>query len=333
MTITARRRKDGSVAYGVSVFDAGAQRWVGTFDTRSDARTAEAEAGAPGTDETFPEFADVWLANRKPFIEPTTYDNYRFYLRRARDYFGDTPLHSITDRDCASLSALLATDLAPLTARSALIVVQAVLADGAPHLGKLTKPKRPQRRHDIRPLSRMEQVHLLFTCPGQYRTMFAVWPIIGLRPSEMYGLKPEDVQPDGLHVDRQHVRGKVRAPKYGSRRIVALTAKARALLTEHQTTWSPDGWLFTTAQGCNLDTANFGGCIWPDIRDAAGLPDVHLHDLRHTFASNCLAGGLDVRTLSEYLGHKSAKVTLDTYCHLIPADSSEKAAALGRALA
>lgn len=324
------------MAYGVSVFDAstGKQRWVGTFDKNgASVANAEAEAGSVLTDETFSEFADVWLANRKPFIEPTTYDNYRFYLRRARAFFGDKPLHAITDRDCAALSASIATEMAPLTACAMLIAVQAVLQDGAPKLGKLTKPKRPQRQHDIRPLTRSEHAHLLFTCPGQYRTMFAVWPYLGLRPSEMWGLRACDIQADGLHIDRQRVRGITRPPKYGSKRVVPLTPSMRALLEAHRPTWSEGGWLFTTAQGSNLSAANFGGIIWQKIRADADLPDVHLHDLRHTFASWCLAGGLDVRTLSEYLGHRSAKITLDTYCHLIPSADDEKAAALARALA
>lgn len=45
------------------------------------------------------------------------------------------------------------------------------------------------------------------------------------------------------------------------------------------------------------------------------LPSVHFHSLRHAFATNCIALGFDVKTLSEILGHSSVEVTLNRYVH------------------
>ena len=47
----------------------------------------------------------------------------------------------------------------------------------------------------------------------------------------------------------------------------------------------------------------------------ANLPSVHFHSLRHLFATNCIALGFDVKTLSEILGHSSIEVTLSRYVH------------------
>ena len=47
----------------------------------------------------------------------------------------------------------------------------------------------------------------------------------------------------------------------------------------------------------------------------ANLPSVHFHSLRHAFATNCVAVGFDVKTLSEILGHSSVEITLDRYVH------------------
>lgn len=49
----------------------------------------------------------------------------------------------------------------------------------------------------------------------------------------------------------------------------------------------------------------------------AGIPHVRFHDLRHTFASHLVMGGVDIRTVQELLGHKDIRVTM-RYAHLGP---------------
>ncbi len=58
----------------------------------------------------------------------------------------------------------------------------------------------------------------------------------------------------------------------------------------------------------------------------AGIDEsVRFHDLRHTFATVALQSGIDVKTVSNMLGHYSAGFTLDTYTHVT--DQMQKAAA------
>jgi integrase len=46
-----------------------------------------------------------------------------------------------------------------------------------------------------------------------------------------------------------------------------------------------------------------------------GLPDHTFHSLRHTFATRVIEKGYDPKTVSEILGHKNVKTTLDLYVH------------------
>lgn len=47
----------------------------------------------------------------------------------------------------------------------------------------------------------------------------------------------------------------------------------------------------------------------------AGIPPRNFHTLRHTFATNCIESGMDVKSLSEILGHADVQLTLNRYVH------------------
>ena len=52
------------------------------------------------------------------------------------------------------------------------------------------------------------------------------------------------------------------------------------------------------------------------LLERAECKHVRFHDLRHTFATNALANGIDVKTLSAMIGHISAETTLNIYTHI-----------------
>lgn len=51
------------------------------------------------------------------------------------------------------------------------------------------------------------------------------------------------------------------------------------------------------------------------ILNEYGISSVNYHALRHTFATRCVEAGMDVKTLSEILGHSNVSITLNTYVH------------------
>lgn len=56
--------------------------------------------------------------------------------------------------------------------------------------------------------------------------------------------------------------------------------------------------------------------LWESIRTQAGCPDLHLHDLRHSFASAGVTAGLTLAQIGELLGHSSTETT-KRYAHLV----------------
>jgi hypothetical protein len=56
-----------------------------------------------------------------------------------------------------------------------------------------------------------------------------------------------------------------------------------------------------------------------------GLDGPNFHALRHSHASQSLADGVDIKTVSSRLGHSKASFTLAQYCHLMPGQDQEAA--------
>ncbi len=84
-----------------------------------------------------------------------------------------------------------------------------------------------------------------------------------------------------------------------------------------------------------------GGMYYPDsinrlhenILKGAGLKHIRLHDMRHTAASLMLQNGVDIKTVSEMLGHFDAGFTLRTYTHTTSRQQAEAADMMGSLMA
>ncbi len=111
-------------------------------------------------------------------------------------------------------------------------------------------------------------------------------------------------------------------------RTVWLSSAARAILDGLP---RKSAWIFPSplTKGC-LNTMNVGD-TWSRLRAEAGLSDVRLHDLRHTYASIAMAQGETVLTIGRLLGHRNPETTLK-YIHLSDAMVREAADTVGAAL-
>jgi len=61
------------------------------------------------------------------------------------------------------------------------------------------------------------------------------------------------------------------------------------------------------------------------VIEEAAVPKIRFHDLRHTAATLMLLGGVNVKVVSERLGHASVEITLSTYAHVLPNMQTEAA--------
>jgi integrase len=72
--------------------------------------------------------------------------------------------------------------------------------------------------------------------------------------------------------------------------------------------------------------------VFARICVAAEVPVIRIHDLRHTCATLMLLAGVNVKVVSERLGHASVVITMQTYAHVLPGMQEDAAITLERVL-
>lgn len=65
------------------------------------------------------------------------------------------------------------------------------------------------------------------------------------------------------------------------------------------------------------------------IRQHPELPPIHLHSLRHTYATLCIAQGLPLTAVAQQLGHANVATTARIYAHAIRATQIVAANVIG----
>ncbi len=78
------------------------------------------------------------------------------------------------------------------------------------------------------------------------------------------------------------------------------------------------GLVFTTEAGTLINPSNLRQRSFTPLLKRAGLPQIRVHDLRHTCATLLLSRNVHHKYVQELLGHATIAVTLDTYSHLVP---------------
>jgi integrase len=128
-----------------------------------------------------------------------------------------------------------------------------------------------------------------------------------------------------------------------SRRTIALPAVAVAALRTHRVRqletrlaaggrWQDYGFVFASAVGTPLEARNVTR-QFKALLAVAQLPNIRLHDLRHSCATLLLAQGVNPRVVMDTLGHSQVSLTLNTYSHVLPALQRDAAARIDAVLA
>jgi integrase len=159
------------------------------------------------------------------------------------------------------------------------------------------------------------------TVPVRYRALVLLATFADMRWGELAGLHRENVdltaceiriaealvQPDrgGLRFDTPKSRA--------GKRTVAFPEEIADEIRWHLERFAEpgkDGLVFVGPNGGKLRRSNFHRSVWSKARENVGLPDLHLHDLRHTGGTLSAATGATLKELMARLGHSSVRAAM-----------------------
>lgn len=189
----------------------------------------------------------------------------------------------------------------------------------------------------VRSFSREEALRFLQT--AETHRLYALWAValsMGLRRGEALGLAWSDVDLDkGRLTVRQalhRVDGQLRLDPVktdASVAVLPILAPLVAILKAHRqrqlkervaagSLWRDTGLVFTTAHGGFIEPRN-ANRMFRDVCTKAGVPQLRVHDLRHSCATLLFTMGVQPATVQRILRHSSITVTTGTYVEVIEA--------------
>ena len=142
----------------------------------------------------------------------------------------------------------------------------------------------------------------------KHRCMISLIYSAGLRRSELLNLTPQDIISERMLI---RIAGKGKKCRYS-----LLSEKLLNELRAYYREYRPQKWLFEGEQAGEQYSPSALVKILKEAARKAGIKHrVHLHMLRHTFATHLLEQGTDLRTIQELMGHTDIKTTA-IYLHV-----------------
>ncbi len=313
---------------------------------------ASAEQGfMTGTETTLNGLLKAWLDLTEDQLSPTTVREYRRLInKRIAPALGETPLVKLTTPRLDEFYRALSDEagLAPASVRQVHSIIRRGLKQGVkwgwlPNNPAVNATPPVLRQKRITPPS-VDLIRTLVESAERYDTWFGLLVRLaiatGLRRGELCGLQWRDVDfctgqlevcrsvaaTDGGATAKSTKTGRTRKLSLDSEtldRLLAHRQEMQQRATLDEMTVSSNAYIFSHALECTTP-------IHPDnvtgtFRRLPGNNGVRFHDLRHAHATQLLARGVDIPTVSGRLGHANSSTTLNIYAHVL--DANDRAAA------
>jgi len=307
---------------------------------------------------TLEQFMRSWLESKTLSIRPMTVQGYRGTVERdVLPFLGKLPLQQIQPIHLKQLYARLKEEgKGPRMIQLAHVVLHAAfhqaVREGILGRNPADAVPRPKVERTEFQILTEEQVHefVIASTGSRYEMLFYLALATGMRKGELLGLKWSDLDSSKgiLFVQRQlqQLSGQgsslVPTKTKAGRRPIKLGPETLKRLETHRVQqesdktlagegWQENGLIFTSTIGTYVDQTKVSREL-KKVLNAAGLPSIRFHDLRHTSISFLLEMGMPVNTVQQRSGHSKASVTTDIYGHPMARSQDEAAEKIEEAI-
>lgn len=270
-----------------------------------------------------------WLNQCKNQIKISSYQKYQATIRNhISKQLGKIRISNLTSVTISQFTDNLLTNegLSKETANNVLIVLGMGLEFAKTHYQTIVPDVHLLRSAKVktRALSVYEQQVLVRYLLSQddifsFGTLLALYT--GLRIGEVCALRWEDFTKNTICISKTMQRLKNSAGKTevmilppktsSSDRIIPIPSALLPIIEKYR---RKSGYILTRPNGKYAEPRLMQN-KFAEYTKACGFERIHFHTLRHTFATRCIESGMDVKTLSEILGHSDVKTTLNRYVH------------------
>jgi integrase len=290
----------------------------------------------PGKVIGFEEFSERWkehaLSQQKPSSQKVAKSHLRFHLVK---HFGRMRLDQIGQEDVQQFVSAIGRKLGRHTVLNILgtlfsifktarqwgyVVNETRQADLAIPSARPSRPGRFFTAENV--------VAILEKAEDPWRTIFAVAAMTGMRPGEVLGLSPDDLdfETRQIFVRRSAWYSRLLTPKTKrSESIVPMPEPLEAMLRNYLLKWQPNPNKLLFANRRNnpySENKVVQKRLWP-ILDELGIPRCGMHAFRHAMASLLLSTGASPKIAQEQLRHADPLTTMRMYVHTVGQEQRE----------
>src|SRR5215467_256468 len=306
----------------------GAERWL----SLTEAEIVRDDWIDPGAGRVpFIRYAQSWVAER-PNLRPKTLQLYKGLVRlHMTPALASLTVQEITEpRVRRWRKGLLDAGVGEVTVAKAYRLLKAIMNtavdDGMIRRNPCRIKGAGQEQSPERPVLTIRQVFALADAIElRYRALILLAVFASLRWGELAALRRKDIDLSACTVSvvrtltqlsgGGHVFGPPKSD--AGQRTIAFPDLIVDDLTWHLGRFAPSGddaLVFTSPTGALLDYDSFRRRVWIKATEAAGLREVHFHDLRHTGNMLTAEAGATLRELMDRMGHSSTRAAL-VYLH------------------
>ena len=285
----------------------------------------------PSRVSTLGEFAERWKLEILSKRKASTVHGYESHLKnQILPHLGKLRLDQLGVEYQQTFVTRISGTVSRTTVRNILATLSSILATAknwgytceGVHFDRLVFPER-EVRPERKGFSPAQAAQIIARAQGQFRAMFAIAAMTGLRVGEILGLESSDFEFDNrvFQVRRSVWRGKLQTPKNAnSVAALPLPDTLAEIVREHIKTVKP-GFLFLNNRGSLFTAENVVRQELVPILKQLQIPIVarqtSFHAFRHLHASMLLAAGAPAPVAQAQLRNSDPRITLGIYAHVI----------------